>query len=50
MKSKDENNDKKIEGKHKTWGTKFLSFFVIYELRKNKKIIGRIFLNLKFKK
>ena len=37
MKSIHENNNKKIGRKHKTWSTKFLSLFVICELRKQKK-------------
>ena len=36
MKSIDENNDNKIGRKHKTWRTKFLTFFEICDLRKLK--------------
>ena len=50
MKHRVENNDKKNERKHKFLRTKYLCFFEIYDLRKQKTIKGQIFLNLQFKK
>ena len=43
MNSKDENNDKKIEIKHKTRKTKPFSFFVVCDLKKKKTIKGKMF-------
>ena len=51
MKYKEENNDKKTEGKHKTCRSIFFYFcFVIVDLRNDNTVIGRIFLNIKFQK
>ena len=45
-----ENNDKIIERKHKFLRYKFISIFVICDLRNEKTIEGQIFYNQKFKK
>ena len=50
MKYRVENSYKIIEMKYKFLRTDFLSFFVIYDLRKQKTIKGQIFINLKLKK
>ena len=46
MKYKDKNNDNEMGRKNKTGRTNLLSFILICDLRKQKIINGKIFLNL----
>ena len=43
MNCKDQNNKNKIEKKHKTWKTKYVSIFVICDLKNRKQSMENCF-------